>query len=138
MKKLIFFACVLLFTGCASENLKTSECAKNSPATCITTADIAGVYEANIACAECKSAISTLELNKNGTFKIETVVHKQSAQRTLENGSYSVKDGEVILVNQYKEKSKYKFDGKDLKKLENKDSFIKDSFTKNLVYKSLN
>ncbi|QCD52921.1 copper resistance protein NlpE N-terminal domain-containing protein [Campylobacter sp. RM16192] len=139
MKKIVFFiVSVWVFTGCSSNDLKTSECSKNSSSTCIAVSNISGVYRAIIACQDCKSAISTLELNKDGTFKIETIVQKQSAQRTIENGSYSVKNDEVTLINQYKEKSRYRFDGRNLKKLENKDSFIKDYFTKNLIYKSLN
>lgn len=139
MKKFIFFiTAAVLLTGCASQNLSKQDCKGDQTLpVCAVAADVAGVYEAHILCADCKSAISTLELFKNGKFTLETIVHKKSVQRTLENGTYAIKDGEVTLINQYKEKSIYKFDGRNLTKLENKDSFIKDSFSQNLVYKPL-
>ncbi|MDO5046878.1 copper resistance protein NlpE N-terminal domain-containing protein [Campylobacter sp.] len=137
MKKLIFFLTVIsLFTGCALQNLNKNECeeAGKEPA-CSALKEVSGEFEANILCTDCKSAISKLNLNKDKTFTLETIVHKKSAQRVFEKGTYSVKGTELTLVNQYNEKSVYKFDGINLTKLESKDSFIKESFAKNLVYR---
>lgn len=139
MKNFIFLgAALILFSGCASQNLSKQDCdTKEAMPACSVSADVAGVYEASILCADCKVAVSTLELFKNGNFMLETVIHKKSSQRTLENGTYTIKGTEVTLVNQYKEKTVYKFDGRNLTKLENKDSFIKEVFGQNLIYKPL-
>ncbi|WP_169974068.1 MULTISPECIES: copper resistance protein NlpE N-terminal domain-containing protein [unclassified Campylobacter] len=142
MKRMIFFIVIAcIFSGCASQNLNkpTSECEKTqSTTTCkIQNIKIPNTFLANLICKECESATSTLTLNENKSFQIKTVLNKKNVQKIVETGLFSI-DGDILtLTNQYREKSKYRFDGINLIRIESKDIFVKEPIWQKVIYRPL-
>lgn len=136
MKKNTILLLALLFTGCISPSINQQICDKSAKL-CLNKEQISGIYEATISCEDCKRAISSLELYNNGNFRLETIVEKKSTQTTIEDGIYTIKNDEITLTNQYREKAKYKFDNENLILLDDDESFVKNIFMRDLVYKRL-
>lgn len=142
MKKIVFFiVSIVIFSGCASQNLNKPkvECENTASATTckIQNIKIPSTFLANLICKECENATSTLTLNKNKSFEIETILNKKNVQKILEVGLYSIDGDTVTLINQYREKSKYRFDGVNLIRIESKDIFVKEPIWQKVIYRPL-
>ena len=134
---IFFIAALFTLSGCVAQTPNTPKCEnETNMTTCgVESIEIPSVFRANFLCKDCQSATSVLALNSDKSFKLETILNKKSAQRIVESGEYSIKADTLTLINQYKEKSEYKFDGESLTKIESKNSFIKEPLWQNLVYK---
>ena len=147
MKNILFLAAAaMIFAGCAASggasavNSKKCGCTEVFE-TCGAEVDkenLLGVYEAKVFCDGCsENSKSTLTLNADGTFKIDTVYQKKIAQRELQNGKYEIEGNTLRVTNQYREKLNFEINGDTLRQISNQNSFIKENFTQERIYKKL-
>ena len=122
MKNFIFaLSAALLLAGCATSNQSTSvpqgKCEVKSGCTAAQTS-IEGTYKAFLPCASCMGIDSTLTLKKDGTFESVMNYKSKDNYKAVSKGKYSVKNGVITTVDEYKEKSFYKIEGENLKMLD--------------------
>ena len=145
MKNILFLAAAaMIFAGCATSGsaVNNKKCGGTEVfETCGTEVDkenLIGVYEAKVFCDGCsENSKSTLTLNADGTFKIDTVYQKKIAQRELQNGKYEIEGNTLRVTNQYREKLNFEINGDTLRQISNQNSFIKENFAQERVYKKL-
>ena len=100
--------------------------------------NLIGVYEAKVFCDGCsENSKSTLILNADGTFKIDTVYQKKIAQREMQKGIYEISGNTLSVTNQYREKLNFEINGDTLRQISNQNSFIKENFAQERIYKKL-
>ena len=118
MKNFIFaLSAALLLAGCATSNQSTSvpqgKCEVKG--SCMApVSSIEGTYKAFLPCASCMGIDSTLTLKKDGTFESVMNYKSKDNYKAVSKGKYSVKNGVITTVDEYKEKSFYKVDGENL------------------------
>nr|WP_314469015.1 copper resistance protein NlpE N-terminal domain-containing protein [uncultured Campylobacter sp.] len=147
MKNILFLAAAaMIFAGCAASGgasaVNSKKCGGTEVfETCGAEVDkenLLGVYEAKVFCDGCsENSKSTLTLNADGTFKIDTVYQKKIAQRELQNGKYEIEGNTLRVTNQYREKLNFEINGDTLRQISNQNSFIKENFTQERIYKKL-
>ena len=147
MKNILFLAAAaMIFEGCAASGgasaVNSKKCGGTEVfETCGAEVDkenLLGVYEAKVFCDGCsENSKSTLTLNADGTFKIDTVYQKKIAQRELQNGKYEIEGNTLRVTNQYREKLNFEINGDTLRQISNQNSFIKENFTQERIYKKL-
>ena len=147
MKNILFLAAAaMIFAGCAASGgasaVNSKKCGSTEIfETCGTEIDkenLIGVYEAKVFCDGCsENSKSTLTLNADGTFKIDTVYQKKIAQRELQNGKYEIEGNTLSVTNQYREKLNFEISGDTLRQIGNQGSFIKENFAQERIYKKL-
>ena len=147
MKNILFLAAaVMIFAGCAASGgasaVNNKKCGSTEVfETCGTEMDkenLIGVYEAKVLCDGCsENSKSTLTLNADGTFKIDTVYQKKIAQRELQNGKYEIEGNTLRVTNQYREKLNFEISGDTLRQISNQNSFIKENLAQERIYKKL-
>ena len=145
MKNILFLAAAaMIFTGCATGGsaVNNKKCGSTEVfETCgaqIDKENLIGVYEAKVFCDGCsENSKSTLILNADGTFKIDTVYQKKIAQRELQNGKYEIEGNTLSVTNQYREKLNFEINGDTLRQISNQNSFIKENFAQERIYKKL-
>ena len=145
MKNILFLAAAaMIFAGCATSGsaLNNKKCGGTEVfETCGTEVDqknLVGVYEAKVSCDGCnENSKSTLTLNADGTFKIDTVYQKKIAQRELQKGIYEISGNTLSVTNQYREKLNFEINGDTLRQISNQNSFIKENFAQERIYKKL-
>ena len=147
MKNILFLAAaVMIFAGCAASGgasaVNSKKCGGTEVfETCGAEVDkenLLGVYEAKVFCDGCsENSKSTLTLNADGTFKIDTVYQKKIAQRELQNGKYEIEGNTLRVTNQYREKLNFEISGDTLRQISNQNSFIKENFVQERIYKKL-
>ena len=134
----------MIFAGCATGGsaVNNKKCGGTEVfETCGAEVDkenLIGVYEAKVLCDGCgENSKSTLILNADGTFKIDTVYQKKIAQRELQNGIYEISGNILSVTNQYREKLNFEINGDTLRQISNQNSFIKENFAQERIYKKL-
>lgn len=147
MKNILFLAAAaMIFAGCAASSgasaVNNKKCGGTEVfETCgaeIDKENLIGVYEAKILCDGCsENSKSTLTLNADGTFKIDTVYQKKIAQRELQNGIYEIEGSTLSVTNQYREKLNFEISGDTLRQISNQNSFIKENFAQERIYKKV-
>ena len=145
MKNILFLAAAaMIFTGCATGGsaVNNKKCGGTEVfETCgaeIDKENLIGVYEAKAFCDGCsENSKSTLILNADKTFKIDTVYQKKIAQRELQSGKYEIDGNTLSVTNQYREKLNFEINGDTLRQINNQNSFIKENFAQERVYKKL-
>ncbi|MFC2749622.1 MAG: copper resistance protein NlpE N-terminal domain-containing protein [Campylobacter sp.] len=145
MKNILFLAAAaMIFAGCATSGsaVNNKKCGGTEVfETCgaeIDKENLIGVYEAKVFCDGCsENSKSTLTLNADGTFKIDTVYQKKIAQRELQNGKYEIEGNTLRVTNQYREKLNFEINGDTLRQISNQNSFIKENFAQERIYKKL-
>ena len=147
MKNILFLAAAaMIFAGCAASGgasaVNSKKCGGTEVfETCGAEVDkenLLGVYEAKVFCDGCsENSKSTLTLNADGTFKIDTVYQKKIAQRELQNGKYEIEGNTLRVTNQYREKLNFEINGDTLRQISNQNSFIKENFVQERIYKKL-
>jgi len=145
MKNILFLAATaMIFAGCATGGsaVNNKKCGGTEVfETCgaqIDKENLIGVYEAKAFCDGCgENSKSTLILNADGTFKIDTVYQKKIAQRELQTGIYEISGNTLRVTNQYREKLNFEINGDTLRQINNQNSFIKENFAQERVYKKL-
>ena len=143
MKNILFLAAAaMIFAGCATSGsaVNNKKCGSTEVfETCGTEIDkenLIGVYEAKVFCDGCsENSKSTLTLNADGTFKIDTVYQKKIAQRELQKGIYEISGNTLSVTNQYREKLNFEISGDTLRQISNQNSFIKENFAQERIYK---
>lgn len=135
-----FLVCVAILSGCASQNLPTAKCESEqaAPVCGVESVKIPSEFKATLLCGDCQNATSTLWLNKDGTFKLETLLDKKSVQRIVETGNFTITGDTLTTINQYKESHSYKFDGVNLIKIAPKNAFVKELLFQNAIYRPIN
>ena len=145
MKNILFLtAAAMIFAGCATSGsaVNNKKCGSTEVfETCGTEIDkenLIGVYEAKVLCDGCsENSKSTLTLNADGTFKIDTVYQKKIAQREMQKGIYEISGNTLSVTNQYREKLNFEINGDTLRQISNQNSFIKENFAQERIYKKL-
>ena len=145
MKNILFLAAAaMIFAGCATSGsaVNNKKCGGTEVfETCGAEVDkenLLGVYEAKVLCDGCsENSKSTLTLNADGTFKIDTVYQKKIAQRELQSGKYEIDGNTLSVTNQYREKLNFEINGDTLRQINNQNSFIKENFAQERIYKKL-
>ena len=145
MKNILFLAAAaMIFAGCATGGsaVNNKKCGGTEVfETCgaeIDKENLIGVYEAKVLCDGCsENSKSTLTLNADGTFKIDTVYQKKIAQRELQTGKYEIEGNTLRVTNQYREKLNFEINGDTLRQISNQNSFIKENFAQERIYKKL-
>ena len=147
MKNILFLAAAaMIFAGCAASGgtsaVNSKKCGSTEVfETCgaeIDKENLIGVYETKVLCDGCsENSKSTLTLNADGTFKIDTVYQKKIAQRELQNGIYDIEGNTLSVTNQYREKLNFEINGDTLRQISNQNSFIKENFAQERIYKKL-
>ena len=145
MKNILFLAAAaMIFAGCATSGsaVNNKKCGSTEVfETCgaqIDKENLIGVYEAKVFCDGCsENSKSTLTLNADSTFKIDTVYQKKIAQRELQNGKYEIEGNTLRVTNQYREKLNFEISGDTLRQISNQNSFIKENFAQERIYKKL-
>ena len=145
MKNILFLAAAaMIFVGCATGGsaVNNKKCGGTEVfETCgaeIDKENLIGVYEAKAFCDGCgENSKSTLTLNADGTFKIDTVYQKKIAQRELQSGKYEIEGNTLSVTNQYREKLNFEINGDTLRQISNQNSFIKENFAQERIYKKL-
>ena len=145
MKNILFLAAAaMIFAGCVTGGsaVNNKKCGGTEVfETCgaeIDKENLIGVYEAKILCDVCsENSKSTLTLNADGTFKIDTVYQKKIAQRELQKGIYEISGNTLSVTNQYREKLNFEINGDTLRQISNQNSFIKENFAQERIYKKL-
>ena len=145
MKNILFLAAaVMIFAGCATSGsaVNNKKCGSTEVfETCgaeIDKENLIGVYEAKVFCDGCgENSKSTLILNADKTFKIDTVYQKKIAQRELQSGKYEIEGNTIRVTNQYREKLNFEINGDTLRQISNQNSFIKENFAQERIYKKL-
>ena len=122
MKNFIFaLSAALLLAGCATSNQNTTipqgKCEVKSSCTAAPTS-IEGTYKAFLPCASCMGIDSTLTLKKDGTFVSIMDYKSKDNYKAMSKGKYSIENGVITTVDEYKEKSFYKIEGESLKMLD--------------------
>ena len=122
MKNFIFaLSAALLLAGCATSNQSASvpqgKCEVKG--SCMApVSSIEGTYKAFLPCASCMGIDATLTLKKDGTFESVMNYKSKDNYKAVSKGKYSIKNGVITTVDEYKEKSFYKIDGENLKMLD--------------------
>ena len=122
MKKFIFaLSAALLLAGCATSNQSASvpqgQC--DVQGSCMApVSSVEGTYKAFLPCASCMGIDSTLTLKNDGTFVSVMDYKSKDNYKAVSKGKYSVKNGVITTVDEYKEKSFYKIEGESLKMLD--------------------
>ena len=147
MKNILFLAAAaMIFAGCAASGgasaVNNKKCGSTEVfETCGTEMDkenLIGVYEAKVLCDGCsENSKSTLTLNADGTFKIDTVYQKKIAQRELQKGIYDISGNTLRVTNQYREKLNFEINGDTLRQIGNQNIFIKENFAQERIYKKV-
>ena len=145
MKNILFLvAAAMIFAGCATSgsDVNNKKCGGTEVfETCGAEVDkenLIGVYEAKVLCDGCsENSKSMLTLNADGTFKIDTVYQKKIAQRELQTGIYEISGNTLSVTNQYREKINFEVNGDTLRQIGNQNSFIKENFAQERIYKKL-
>ena len=145
MKNILFLAAAaMIFAGCATSGsaVNNKKCGSTELfETCGAEVDkenLIGAYEAKVFCDGCsENSKSTLTLNADGTFKIDTVYQKKIAQRELQTGIYEISGNTLRVTNQYREKLNFEINGDTLRQISNQNSFIKENFAQERIYKKL-
>ena len=145
MKNILFLAAAaMIFAGCATSGsaVNNKKCGGTEVfETCGAEVDkenLIGVYEAKVLCDGCsENSKSTLTLNADKTFKIDTVYQKKIAQRELQTGIYEIEGNTLRVTNQYREKLNFEINGDTLRQISNQNSFIKENFAQERIYKKL-
>ncbi|MFC2344751.1 copper resistance protein NlpE N-terminal domain-containing protein [Campylobacter sp.] len=145
MKNILFLAAAaMIFAGCATSGsaVNNKKCGGTEVfETCGAEVDkenLLGVYEAKVLCDGCsENSKSTLTLNADKTFKIDTVYQKKIAQRELQSGKYEIEGNTLSVTNQYREKLNFEINGDTLRQISNQNSFIKENFAQERIYKKL-
>ena len=145
MKNILFLAAAaMIFAGCATSGstVNNKKCGSTEVfETCgaeIDKENLIGVYEAKVFCDGCsENSKSTLTLNADSTFKIDTVYQKKIAQRELQTGIYEIAGNTLSVTNQYREKLNFEINGDTLRQISNQNSFIKENLAQERVYKKL-
>ena len=145
MKNILFLvAAAMIFAGCATSgsDVNNKKCGGTEVfETCGAEVDkenLIGVYEAKVLCDGCsENSKSMLTLNADGTFKIDTVYQKKIAQRELQTGIYEISGNTLSVTNQYREKINFEVNGDTLRQISNQNSFIKENFAQERIYKKL-
>ena len=147
MKNILFLAAAaMIFAGCAASGgasaVNSKKCGGTEVfETCgaeIDKENLIGVYEAKVFCDGCsENSKSTLTLNADGTFKIDTVYQKKIAQRELQSGKYEIEGNTLSATNQYREKLNFEINGDTLRQISNQNSFIKENLAQERIYKKL-
>ena len=147
MKNILFLAAAaMIFAGCAASGgasaVNSKKCGSTEVfETCGTEVDkenLIGVYEAKVFCDGCsENSKSTLTLNADKTFKIDTVYQKKIAQRELQTGKYEIEGNTLSMTNQYREKLNFEINGDTLRQISNQNSFIKENFAQERIYKKV-
>lgn len=145
MKNILFLAAVaMIFAGCATGGsaVNNKKCGSTEVfETCGAEVDkenLIGVYEAKVFCDGCsENSKSTLTLNADGTFKIDTVYQKKIAQREIQKGTYEIEGNILSVTNQYREKLNFEINGDTLRQISNQNSFIKENFAQERIYKKV-
>ena len=145
MKTILFLAAAaIIFAGCATSGsaVNNKKCGSTEVfETCgaeIDKENLIGVYEAKVFCDGCsENSKSTLTLNADGTFKIDTVYQKKIAQREMQKGIYEISGNTLSVTNQYREKLNFEISGDTLRQISNQNSFIKENFAQERIYKKL-
>ena len=138
----------MIFAGCAASGgangsaVNSQKCGGTEVfETCgaqIDKENLIGLYEAKAFCDGCgENSKSTLTLNADGTFKIDTVYQKKIAQRELQKGIYEIEGNTLSVTNQYREKLNFEINGDTLRQISNQNSFIKENFAQERIYKKL-
>ena len=134
----------MIFAGCATGGsaVNNKKCGGTEVfETCgaeIDKENLIGVYEAKAFCDGCgENSKSTLTLNADGTFKIDTVYQKKIAQRELQSGKYEIEGNTLSVTNQYREKLNFEINGDTLRQISNQNSFIKENLAQERIYKKL-
>ena len=147
MKNILFLAAAaMIFAGCAASGgtgaVNNKKCGGTEVfETCGAEVDkenLIGVYEAKVLCDGCsENSKSTLTLNADKTFKIDTVYQKKIAQREMQKGIYEISGNTLSVTNQYREKLNFEISGDTLRQIGNQGSFIKENFAQERIYKKL-
>lgn len=147
MKNILFLAAAaMIFAGCAASGgtgaVNNKKCGGTEVfETCGAEVDkenLIGVYEAKVLCDGCsENSKSTLTLNADKTFKIDTVYQKKIAQREMQKGIYEISGNTLSVTNQYREKLNFEINGDTLRQISNQNSFIKENFVQERIYKKL-
>ena len=145
MKNILFLAAAaIIFAGCATSGsaVNNKKCGSTEVfETCgaeIDKENLIGVYEAKVLCDGCsENSKSTLTLNADGTFKIDTVYQKKIAQREMQKGIYEISGNTLSVTNQYREKLNFEINGDTLRQISNQNSFIKENFAQERIYKKV-
>ena len=145
MKNILFLAAAaVIFAGCATgvSAVNNKKCGSTEVfETCGTEVDkenLTGVYEAKVLCDGCsENSKSTLTLNADSTFKIDTVYQKKIAQREMQKGIYEISGNTLSATNQYREKLNFEINGDTLRQISNQNSLIKENFAQERIYKKL-
>jgi putative copper homeostasis protein cutF len=145
MKNILFLAAAaIIFAGCATSGsaVNNKKCGSTEVfETCgaeIDKENLIGVYEAKVLCDGCsENSKSTLTLNADGTFKIDTVYQKKIAQREMQKGIYEISGNTLSVTNQYREKLNFEISGDTLRQISNQNSFIKENFAQERIYKKV-
>ena len=145
MKNILFLAAAaVIFAGCATSGsaVNNKKCGGTEVfETCGAEVDkenLIGVYEAKVLCDGCsENSKSTLTLNADKTFKIDTVYQKKIAQREMQKGIYEIDGNTLRVTNQYREKLNFEINGDTLRQISNQNSFIKENFAQERIYKKL-
>lgn len=147
MKNTLFLAAAaMIFAGCAASGgasaVNSKKCGSTEVfETCGTEIDkenLIGVYEAKVLCDGCgENSKSTLTLNADKTFKIDTIYQKKIAQREMQKGKYEIEGNTLRVTNQYREKLNFEINGDTLRQISNQNSFIKENFAQERIYKKL-
>ena len=145
MKNILFLAAAaMIFTGCATSGsaVNNKKCGSTEVfETCgaeIDKENLIGVYEAKVFCDGCsENSKSTLILNADKTFKIDTVYQKKIAQREMQKGKYEIEGNTLRVTNQYREKLNFEINGDTLRQISNQNSFIKENFAQERIYKKV-
>ena len=147
MKNILFLAAAaMIFAGCAASGgasaVNNKKCGSTEVfETCGAEVDkenLIGVYEAKVCCDGCgDGSKSTLTLNADGTFKIDTVYQKKITQREMQKGIYEIEGNTLSVTNQYREKLNFEISGDTLRQISNQNNFIKENFAQERIYKKL-
>ena len=145
MKNILFLAAAaMIFAGCATSGsaVNNKKCGGTEVfETCGAEVDkenLLGVYEAKVLCDGCsENSKSTLTLNADKTFKIDTIYQKKIAQREMQKGKYEIEGNTLRVTNQYREKLNFEINGDTLRQISNQNSFIKENFAQERIYKKL-
>ena len=147
MKNILFLAAAaMIFAGCAASGgasaVNNKKCGSTEVfETCgaqIDKENLIGVYEAKVFCDGCgDGSKSTLTLNADGTFKIDTVYQKKITQREMQKGIYEIEGNTIRATNQYREKLNFEISGDTLRQISNQNNFIKENFAQERIYKKV-
>ncbi|WP_122871533.1 copper resistance protein NlpE N-terminal domain-containing protein [Campylobacter showae] len=147
MKNILFLAAAaMIFAGCAASGgasaVNNKKCGSTEVfETCGAEVDkenLIGVYEAKVFCDGCgDGSKSTLTLNADGTFKIDTVYQKKITQREMQKGIYEIEGNTIRATNQYREKLNFEISGDTLRQISNQNNFIKENFAQERIYKKV-